>query len=73
MKQDTSGPEEGEICVNPQVSSISSTGTMFMEECMYVCVRMNVCIIVLTYIIVNKRSQKLSSYYWVWLTNVEEC
>ena len=56
MKQDTSGPEEGEICVNPQVSSISGTGAMFVEECMYVCVRMNVCIIVLTYIIVNKRS-----------------
>ena len=43
MKQDTSGPEEGEICVNLQVSSMSGASAMFVQECMYVCVCICMC------------------------------
>ena len=38
MKQDTSGPEEGEIWLNSQVNSISRTGAIFVCVCVYVCV-----------------------------------
>ena len=37
MEHNTLGPEEGEICESPQVNSIGGIGTMFVQECMYVC------------------------------------